>query len=593
MLDNSNELARQINDAGESATTKVTQTLRVLQESAREAIVQSQRVATDSVAQVSETQARLRNESISLFERMREANVLLHEVLNGAHENMAAIEQTLNARVSEFASVVNDVTRRNGEVSGQVGLQIDAFRADTQRALESLSGLATQFDQHGRALMQASDALDASNRRSAETVGARKEALEQLVASLDLKTEDFDQRLQRFMQLLERSLEGAEARAREIGRMVADAATGGARSIAEQFEIVRDTAEQERKHSSEVMQAIYQQSTGEIDGIFRRSTERFSEVLNGMKDMATDMHLQLENTRNELRRGILELPQETAENAAQMRRVIVDQIEALAELNRIVNRHGRNIETAAEPRRAAGEPVLSVVGGRPEAQRPQPRPAEPAAQTGMMPSPPLGMPPAPPPAPRRAEMPAHTQPSMPAHGPAYAPATHAPHAPAPAAPAQRGQSGWLTDLLHRAGGGEEAAPRPAHEPLAQRPRHAPQGAPRPSIDSLDMLSVDIARMVDHDTAVEMWDRYNRGERNAFSRQLYTMHGQRMFEDIRNRYRSDVNFQLTVDRYLGEFERLLEDVSRDDRGGQAMVRTYLTSESGKVYTMLSHAAGRFD
>ena len=33
-------------------------------------------------------------------------------------------------------------------------------------------------------------------------------------------------------------------------------------------------------------------------------------------------------------------------------------------------------------------------------------------------------------------------------------------------------------------------------------------------------------------------------------------------------------------------------SRDDRG-QVVARTYLTSETGKVYTMLAHAAGRFD
>ena len=59
------------------------------------------------------------------------------------------------------------------------------------------------------------------------------------------------------------------------------------------------------------------------------------------------------------------------------------------------------------------------------------------------------------------------------------------------------------------------------------------------------------------------------------------------------YRADRNFHGTVDRYLTEFERLLEDVSRDERGGQAMVRTYLTSETGKVYTLLAHASGRFD
>ena len=65
-----------------------------------------------------------------------------------------------------------------------------------------------------------------------------------------------------------------------------------------------------------------------------------------------------------------------------------------------------------------------------------------------------------------------------------------------------------------------------------------------------------------------------------------------FDEIRKKYRSDREFKQTVDRYIGEFERLLEEVSRDDRG-QVVARTYLTSETGKVYTMLAHAAGRFE
>ena len=44
--------------------------------------------------------------------------------------------------------------------------------------------------------------------------------------------------------------------------------------------------------------------------------------------------------------------------------------------------------------------------------------------------------------------------------------------------------------------------------------------------------------------------------------------------------------------VDEFERLLDDVSQDERGA-AVARTYLTSETGKVYTMLAHAAGRFE
>ena len=152
-----------------------------------------------------------------------------------------------------------------------------------------------------------------------------------------------------------------------------------------------------------------------------------------------------------------------------------------------------------------------------------------------------------------------------------------------------GRAGWLSELLTRAS--QESRSRRARQ-CAQRPRRRARAPSAARIESLDSLAVDIARMIDHDAAAELWDRYKRGERNVFTRKLYTMQGQRAFEEIRRKYRGDRDFMRTVDRYIGEFERLLEEVSRDDRG-QVVARTYLTSETGKVYTMLAHAAGRFE
>jgi hypothetical protein len=234
---------------------------------------------------------------------------------------------------------------------------------------------------------------------------------------------------------------------------------------------------------------------------------------------------------------------------------------------------------------------------------------------GPMQAPPMQpmQPPAGPPpaafAPRRAESPALS----PSQG------------PSPGGPGPRGNgnsnnsSGWLTDLLSRAsrepdmpddrpraddrprgddrmrGGermrGDERPPMPPMMRPDDRGRPDDRAA-RNTIESLDSLSVDIARMIDHNAATELWDRYNRGERNVFTKRLYTMQGQKAFDEISKRYRNDREFKQTVDRYIGEFERLLEEVSRDDRG-QVAARTYLTSETGKVYTMLAHAAGRFD
>jgi hypothetical protein len=121
---------------------------------------------------------------------------------------------------------------------------------------------------------------------------------------------------------------------------------------------------------------------------------------------------------------------------------------------------------------------------------------------------------------------------------------------------------------------------------------APERTRTSSFDSLDSISGDIARMVDHDVAVEVWERYRRGERNVFSRRLYTIQGQQAFDEIRRKYRGEPEFKNTVDRYVEEFERLLAEATRDERD-PGLAASYLTSETGKVYTLLAHASGRFE
>jgi hypothetical protein len=508
----------------------------------------------------------LRSDSTALFERLRDANVLLQEVLAAANGNMSTIEQLLSTRVTEFVGTMNNLLERTGSTANHMDEHINSFYGLTTKVLGDLSELSGQFGQHGRSLAEAVELIDTSNRRTEEAVADRRTSLDQLLANLDIRTEDLDQRLKRFSGLLDDSLVAAEGRVRDIARVVAEASSTGARSIAEQHETIRTVSEQERARTADSLRGIYEQASGEAHALFRQTAgdsqkmltdaqERFTDIMQGMKQMAAEMQRELDATRQELRRGILELPQETADSAAQMRRVIVDQIEALAELNRIVARHGRGLDTVGATSSVAAEParrsqreeavVVSMGSGR----------SEPRAAVATAPMPP--------PPPRR------EAPSL------------SPSQPAPGGP---GKGGWLTDLLSRAS--QEEAPREDRVPRGdERP-------PRHAIESLDSLSVDIARMIDHDAAAELWDRYNRGERNVFTRRLYTMQGQKTFDEIRKRYRADREFKQTVDRYIGEFERLLEEVSRDDRG-QVVARTYLTSETGKVYTMLAHAAGRFE
>jgi len=123
--------------------------------------------------------------------------------------------------------------------------------------------------------------------------------------------------------------------------------------------------------------------------------------------------------------------------------------------------------------------------------------------------------------------------------------------------------------------------------LYPRSRPTRQGA---GDNPLASLSLDIGRLMDRNLAGEMWDRYQRGESKAFSKRLYTPAGQKAFDEVARKYRADRNFKQTVDRYITEFERLLDEVARDERG-PSVLRGHLVSETGLVYTLLAHAAGR--
>jgi hypothetical protein len=396
--------------------------------------------------------------------------------------------------------------------------------------------------------------VEQSNRNTTTSVAERKAALESLVTTIDLRTTDLDQRLSRFTGLLDESLAAAEERARDIARVVAETAGAGSAAISRQFEAVRVSAEEERRLTSDAMSELYQQSTQETDAMFKQSAEKFATMVASMKQMAAEMHHELEATRNELRRGVLEMPQEAAENTAQMRKVIVDQIEALAELNRIVARHGHGLDVVSTGRTSSQreeEPMLAAAAGGRGEQRSAPR-ARDAGSASNLPPPDLGGPVS-----RRTEAP-----------------------PVSPASSDQGRDGWLSDLLNRAdtGGTNRDVPR-------GRPTQQGAGG-----NPLESLSLDIGRLMDRNLAVEMWDRYQRGESKAFSKRLYTPAGQKAFDEVARKYRADRSFKQTVDRYITEFERLLDEVARDERG-PAVLRSHLTSETGLVYTLLAHAAGR--
>ncbi len=412
----------------------------------------------------------------------------------------------------------------------------------------------------------------------------RHNSLQALISDLSGRSKSFEAALGRFAANVEDSFSRAQARAQEISAALASATKGASIAVAGQFETIRDTAARERERTAQTLQATLEQTNAQLFGALDQSAERFRQSVAEVKDMAGQVQRELDETRQELRRGVLDLPQETTETAEAMRRVVSDQIRALKELAALVSDSGAAYDVAepmplAAPATAAANARLEqpqsraveVVGSF-EAGSPRDgavaRIAELAAVRNIENEPSgqiatLEL--APPPVRAPAQAPAPVAGAQPIPAPS-------PLAPSAAAPADRAHAGWLSNLLAAASRDEPEA-----------------AAPRPS-DTLEALTLEIADFIDSAAAAEMWDRWRRGDTAAVSRRLYTEAGQQAFDEIRRRYRADPQFRNSTTRYMQEFERLLAKISQNDRDGSQW-RAYLLSSTGKVYTILAHASGR--
>jgi hypothetical protein len=547
-----NDLTATVANATSDISAKVEAVSRLLRSDAGEVektlvalADQVSKTLIDRTREVTLSHETLKNDVTNVLAQLAEANTLLRTTLDGLTENLTPLAGTVTERISNFQAVLENTLLSSRSSIEHMDGQMRDLRDISTGVVRDIGILTQRFEDQGRFISGAADTLQETHRRIDQTLSDRRDAIERFTSLLGNRASDMEERLIRFNRLLQDSLGAAEERAHEIAKLVADSTAQSTSAISQQYDVLRSHSEEERERTAASLKQSYDKTMDEVRAIFGDANQRFGQAAQELREVASEVQAALETTRQEIKRGVLELPHETQESTNAMRRVVADQIKALAELNEIVSRHARGIDVV-EPRQLAAPGA----GAGPRIVATREHVAEyaaPAQRSPMLRTTPM----------RAVEA-----------------------EPAEAAP-----------LPPRRGGGNAQGPRQTgawlNELLAQS--QPPEKDEDASI-SLDSLSVDIARMIDHDSAVEFWSRYKRGERNVVTRRLYTQQGQKTFEEIRKRYRKSAAFRETVDRYIDEFERLLEQVSRDDRG-QALSKTYLTSDTGKVYTLLSHAAGR--
>ncbi|MBU1176551.1 MAG: hypothetical protein KKH72_14200 [Alphaproteobacteria bacterium] len=522
----------------------------------RDALAQS---AGDTEHVMSETTRRIQSELGDALKRLNDSNLLLQRVLETTTTNLADLESKVATQTSTYSTTVKDALTATEQAGTLVSQHVGAFQRAIGSMTEEFGALIGSLDSQAINIDRAANSLTQAGNFSIDTLENRRGAMEALAESFTARADEIDERMRTFAHSIAETVSETEQRLVAARRAMENALASTASAVTEGIENFSMSADSQSRRANQILGDAQQTMLSEMQATLDEATRRFNETASAMRATAGQVGHELEATRSELQRGVLELPEETRASAAAMRRVVAEQIEALNELNAIVRSQSstHDVSVRRPPRRE--EPVPAPASRRPEPRREEPRreesrPIE-ARQPIVRPSTP----------------PASTADIATAlEGVLSAPQPHtAPRAPV----ADNGENGggWLRDVLRNASASQASAPRAAQ-------------------NSFSNLSSEIARAIDQGALNEAWQRYQAGESNVFSRRIYTLSGQGVYDEVRKKLQRDSDFAATANAYMEEFEQYLRRAAAGPQA-QGETRGLLLSDRGKVYTMLAHAAGR--
>ena len=211
----------------------------------------------------------------------------------------------LSGTTDKFASTTEKAAQTFATSARLIDANTNRLTELSQAALREVAAIANRFDEHGRLLANASNLIGAAQSNFEHTL-ERQSSLEDLAVGLVNKSEELERVMKSFENLVGSALEKAEGR------------------TLESTDKIRNS----------------------INEVIESATRRFSEATEDMRRTARSIRGELEETRAELKKGVIDMPVEAKESTTAIRRAVSEQINALKELSEIVAKSGRMFDVS-------------------------------------------------------------------------------------------------------------------------------------------------------------------------------------------------------------------------------------------------------
>ena len=367
----------------------------------------------------------------------------------------------------------------------------------------------------------------------------RREALDHLVSDASKRATEIDAVMTSYMNMIEDSLAASEARSKDIGRIVAEQTALAAANLDQEIRKLETSSGGQITQASRVLRDQHERAMSSMNEMLSVTASDFQQTAQDMRITAQQVVKDIDSARTELKRAILDLPEETRSNADAMRRVVSDQIAALNALAEVVKRQTGTLDLSG--------PGITV--------------------SRSLRDPPLGKS-------EGATVQALQNPTV------SAPAKIIERSDKTAADAPVLLRGKILADLARS---SAKIAEPADTKSLPRDLDV-------LVDKLNLAARDLIDVIDGSLPRDAEKSFAGGSRGAYTQRLYDGIGQPLQRQIVDRFGKDRLLRGRVESYIRLFERLLDLMTAAPQG-DAMVEACLASESGKIYVMLAAAAGR--